>query len=68
VRKKMGLSGCDAGPLKAKSENVHALYSAPAFQSQTLTDALRLSRLALTGLSFAHAAAVASLCFGEARQ
>jgi hypothetical protein len=59
---------CESPGLKAESKNTHALYSAPAFESQSLTEALRLSRLARAGLSLAHASILAPLAFGEARQ
>jgi hypothetical protein len=61
-------TACDGRALKAKSKNVHALYSAPPSESQTQIETLRERRLARAGLSLAQAAIVAPLAFGEARQ
>jgi hypothetical protein len=66
VVKKKGHSGCDAGPLKAKSKNVHALNSASAFQSQTLEfQAAHLARR--FGLSETAARIVAQHAFSNGR-
>ena len=58
---------CESRGLKAESKNTRAFYSAPAFESQSLTESLRLSRLTRAGLSLACASAMASFVFGEAR-
>jgi hypothetical protein len=62
VLKKKSLTNCDGQALKAEIKSLPALYSATAFQSQTKFLARRLGAADPATL-----AAIACLCFGEAR-
>jgi hypothetical protein len=68
VAAKKSQTVCGGLALKVEIKILTALYSAPPSESQTLTESLRLRRLARAGLSLAHAAIVAGFIFGEVRQ
>jgi hypothetical protein len=57
--KKKDPAVCDDRALKAETKNTHALYSAPAFQSQILYIQRRF------GVAPIRAELLAVLCFGE---
>jgi hypothetical protein len=66
VTAKKSPAACDGRALKAETKNLYALYSASAFQSQTLNfQAVHVARR--FGLSANMAAIVASLAWGTAR-
>jgi hypothetical protein len=67
VIEKKGPAACDNRAVKAEFSNQYDHNSASAFQSQLLTDALRLRRLIRAGLTPVLAAATLPLIFGEAR-
>jgi hypothetical protein len=68
VTAKKSQTVCGGLALKVEIKILTALYSAPPSESQTLTESLRLRRLARAGLPTAFAAILSPLVFGEVQQ